>query len=201
MAQQPDSMTDAPTTQDPEQMRRDIARTREEMSTTVEAIEDRVSPRRIRDRQAARLRGRWDDARTSVMGSPDAGTDLRQRASRAGEAVQHVPDRARETTRGNPLAAGMVAFGVGALAGTLLPVTAPEQRAAARLRDEFEEPVREELQHAGQEVADHLREEVRDAGQQVKQTAQEAVDTTSQDARESAGDVRDHAQESQIRRT
>lgn len=203
MAQQPDPMTDAPTPQDPEQLRRDIARTREEMGTTVEAIEDRMSPRRIRERQVTRLRGRWHDAREAVMGSASEEHDLRHRASRAGDAVQHAPDRARGTTRGNPLAAGMIAFGVGALAGTFLPVTTPEQRAAARLRDEFEEPVREELQHAGQQVADHMREEAKDAGQQVKQTAQDVVDTTSEEARQSADEVREHAQGSadQVRRT
>lgn len=203
--------------ENPEQIRRDIEQTRASMGRTVDELEYRAHPRHIADRQASRVRARITRARTAVMGSPDydpgggAGSgDVRQQASEsvdkareqaseyaasARERAQQAPDRAKEAARGNPLAAGLVAFGVGAIAGSLLPSTDAEQRAANTLRDEFEEPVKEDLQSAGQQVQGRVQERAQQGMEEVKQTAQDAAETTKQDARSSAQSVSEHAKD------
>lgn len=200
------------TDHEPEDLRRDIARTRADMDQTLAQIEDRVSPSRIKDRQVDRIRGRWDRTREAVMGTSNDGPDVGQRADevrerasevgdRAGEVAnravdgaRETPDRVEELTRGNPLAAGIVAFGLGVLAGSLLPSSAPERQLASGLRDEFEEPIREELRHAGDEVKDDLRQHAQDAVEETKQTAHDATDRTTEEAKGRAEEVRDEAE-------
>ncbi len=205
----------------PEDLRRDIARTRAEMDQTLAQIEDRVSPSRIKERQVDRFRGRWERTRDAVMGSdgPDVGEragevgdrisqradEIGDRASevtdRAGDAAQHAAERARqapgqveEVTRGNPLAAGLIAFGLGALAGSLAPSSAPERQLASGLRDEFEGPLKSELQTAGGAVKEDLQQHAQQAVEETKQTAQQAADRTTAEARGRAEEVRDEAE-------
>jgi uncharacterized protein YjbJ (UPF0337 family) len=189
--------------QQPEDLRHDIARTRADMDQTLAQIEDRVSPSRIRDRQVDRVRGRWERARTAVMGSE--GPDAQQRASqvsgRAGDAAQQAAERAKQTpermeemTRGNPLAAGLIAFGLGARGGSLAPSSAPERQLASGLRDEFEEPVKGELQAAGDGMKQDLQEHAQHAVEETKRTAQDAADRTTDEARGRAEQVRGEAE-------
>ncbi len=198
----------------PEDLRRDIARTRAEMDQTLAQIEDRVSPSRIKERQVDRFRGRWERTRDAVMGSdgPDVGEragevgdqmsqradQIGERASemtdRAGERARQVPERAEEVTRGNPLAAGLIAFGLGALVGSLAPSSAPERQLASGLRDEFEEPVKSELQAAGGAVKEDLQEHAQQAVEETKQTARDAADRTTEEARGRAEEVRNEAE-------
>jgi ElaB/YqjD/DUF883 family membrane-anchored ribosome-binding protein len=200
--------------QQPEELRRDIARTRADMDQTLAQIEDRVSPSRIKDRQVDRFRGRWQRTREAVMGSEGPGVSQRadrvgdqmsaranEMSERAGDAAQHAADQARhaperveEMTRGNPLAAGIIAFGLGALAGSLAPSSAPERRLARGLRDEFEEPVRDELQRAGEDVKQDLQEHAQQAVEETKQTARSAADRTTDEARGRAEHVRGEAE-------
>jgi ElaB/YqjD/DUF883 family membrane-anchored ribosome-binding protein len=200
--------------QQPEELRRDIARTRADMDQTLAQIEDRVSPSRIKDRQVDRLRGRWQRTREAVMGSE--GPDMSQRADRVGDQMsvrasemterasdaaqhavdqaRHAPERVEEMTRGNPLAAGIIAFGLGALAGSLAPSSTPERELARGLRDEFEEPLREELQRAGEDVKQDLQEHAQQAVEETKQTAQSAAERTTDEARGRAEHVRGEAE-------
>jgi uncharacterized protein YjbJ (UPF0337 family) len=183
--------------QSPEEIRRDIERTRAGLGETLEDIEDRVSPTRIRQRQTARLRGRWTQVRESVMGPDDESSGVRQVGDRTGEAadrMRHAPDEAVARTRGNPLAAGLIAFGGGLLAASLIPASRQEQQAAQQLRDRFEEPVREELRHAGQETRDRLEGSAQQAAEQVKATAQEGVQHTREDARQATERTRQEAE-------
>ncbi len=184
----------ADTDDDAERQRREIEATRADMGRTLETLEDRVSPTRIKERQTERIRGRWDRVRGSVMGSSDHGSSSGQgRAEEAKDAVQNAPDKVEEATRGNPLAAGLIAAGIGALAGSLFPASGAERRLASELRDEFEEPLRSELQHAGQEMTDELRDHAQHSAEQVKSTAQDAAETTKQDAQSSAESLQDEA--------
>lgn len=194
------SQLPADTSDDAERQRREIEATRADMGRTLETLEDRVSPSRIKERQTEKIRGRWTQVKDSVMGSSDHGSSSSQ--GRAGEmadgakdAVQHAPDRVEEATRGNPLAAGLIALGVGALAGTLFPASGPERRLASELRDEFEEPVRSELQHAGQEMGEELRDHAQRSVEEVKSTAQDATETTKNDAQSSAKGMQDEAKQ------
>lgn len=182
------------TSQDPDELRTEIARTRADMDATLAELEDRVSPSRIKDRQTEKVRSRWRSAKDSVMGSAEDGSArLHGAADSAQAAVHEAPDRVEQATRGNPLAAGLIAFGLGALAGTLLPPSKPEQDLATGLRDTFEEPVKQELQTAAHEIQDELEAHAERSVEEVKATAQDAVETTQQEAQRSAEQVQDRA--------
>jgi gas vesicle protein len=191
------------TSQDPEVLRAEIARTRSDMDATLAEVEDRVSPTRIKERQAEKVRSRWQSARESVMGSAEhakervagGGTgSLGDAAHSAQDAVQRAPERVQQAATGNPLAAGLIAFGVGALAGSLLPASRPEEQVASGLRDTFEEPVKQQLQTSAQEVQGELQEHAQQAVEEVKEVAQDAAQTTKDEAQRSAEQVQSSAQ-------
>ena len=95
-------------------------------------------------------------------------------------------------TRGNPMAAGLVAFGGGLLAASVLPASQAERRAAAGLSRQAG-PVQDELRRAGQEVAGELRSSAQDSVEQVKQTSTDAARSVGDHARDSAQGVKDEA--------
>ncbi len=57
--------------QRPEDIRRDIENTRQQMGDTIQAIEDRVVPGRVVERQKARMGQRWESIKESIMGSSE----------------------------------------------------------------------------------------------------------------------------------
>jgi nucleotide-binding universal stress UspA family protein len=101
-------------------------------------------------------------------------------------------------TRGNPLAAGLIAFGAGWLVSSLLPASEREQQAAAQLKDLAAEkgaPAVQQLGQAGQEAAQELRESAQQRVQSVKETAADAASTVAGEAQSQAADVTSHAQD------
>lgn len=179
-------------------IRRDIEHTRTDLGETITEIEDRVSPRKIKQRSTARAKNRWHRIREQVMGTKE---DVRDRVSSSGDgsATDSAKERAqeaREKVEGNPLAAGLIAFGGGLLASALLPATQKEQEAADRLREQVEEPVREGVQEAGQQLKDDLTEQATDRAKQVGKEAMGAAARTGTDAQDSARSVKDDAQQS-----
>jgi len=91
----------------------------------------------------------------------------------------------RQQTQGNPLGAGLVAFGVGLVIASLLPATEPEKQVAQRA----EETARGPVQEKAMEVAQPVLESAKESAQQVKQTAAAAVSDTVDEARSAAEDV------------
>lgn len=86
----------------------------------------------------------------------------RDMAEQTGHAVQQTPDMARSQTQGNPLAAGLVAFGVGLLASSLVPASRAErQKASELMHSEALEPVKQ----AATESAQHLKEGAKEVTQ------------------------------------
>ncbi len=189
--------------QDPDLLRREIDTTRSDMGRTLEEIEDRVSPTRIKERQTERVRSRWEGVKTSVMGSADdlrdQGTDVAHEAQGrlddVQQTVQESPERIEDATRGNPLAAGLIAFGLGALAGSFFPASTPERRAAAGLQEQFEEPLKQSLKESGDEVKGELQEHAEAAVEDTKHTAQEAAERVKTEAQDSAEHVQQRGQE------
>jgi hypothetical protein len=174
-----------------EELRSDIAERRRNMTGTVDAIEDRVMPGRIIDRRKRATRQWWHDTRDRVMGTSgdtvqrtkgrmqDMAEDVEQVAGKVTEA----PAQLAEHTRGAPLIAGGIAFGIGALLAIVIPETDPERR-------------------AGEAIAPQLSaatDAVKDAGQQALETAkgaaQEAVGELKESAGEHAGQVADEAKD------
>ena len=194
-----------------QELRQDIERIREDLDTTLDALGERVSPRRIAQRRKAAVRGRVTRVRTAVMGSAQesgaavagqtrhvAGSvqeGAQQVANRAAEQVREAPEMIQQKTQGNPLAAGLVAFGAGMLLATLFPPTEAEQRAASAVQERVE-PLKEQALEAGREVKEHLQESARESAQQVKDTATEAAEEVKGQAQSSAQGVTEQAQTS-----
>src|SRR5207249_5657081 len=97
--------------------------TRAEMTDTLEAIGDRVSPGRVIERRRNRIVLWGRRARERVMGSreqmadrfSDAAGRLSDTAGTVGSAPSNLAQGVRDETRGAPLVAGSIAFGVGML--------------------------------------------------------------------------------------
>lgn len=120
---------------DPEQIRAEIAATRGELSSNVNALTESVKPGNAARRQADKVTGAVTGLKDCVMGaSDDAMSTPSESLSSAKDAASAVPAKARSGTRGNPVAAGLIAFGAGRLLGSLLPASSTEQQAASTLR-------------------------------------------------------------------
>ncbi|AEE45339.1 DUF3618 domain-containing protein [Cellulomonas fimi] len=192
-------------TQDPDQIRADIARTRAELSDDVDALTDRVSPGRVVHRQTDRVRTGVRGLRDRVMGTASdltsSGTSAVQgaaqsvgdRASGVGHAVTDLPERARSGTQGSPLAAGLVAFGAGLVVAALMPSTEQEQRAATALK-ESAQPLAEEVKSVASEAAQNLKEGAQDAATSVKERATQAASNVKEEGASAAQEVRGDAQ-------
>src|SRR5690349_12170595 len=162
----------------PDQIRADIEATREELGQDVDALADKVTPGKIVDRQKTRLRQRFGDVRTRVMGTADdighstahaassAGGAVSDAVSSAGHAVSELPHKAKQTAQGAPLAVGLVAAGLGFVAAVLIPATNRERRLAANLREQAQ-PLVDKAADTAKEVAGSLKEPAKNAFEQV----------------------------------
>ena len=63
----------------------------------------------------------------------------------------------RSKARGNPLAAGLIAFGIGYLISSAIPSTEKEQEAASRLQEKAA-PLTDKVREAASDAVDQLRE-------------------------------------------
>lgn len=178
------------------EVRREIEETRAQMSGTIDAIADRTSPARMASRQRQRVAERFRSMRDTIMGTAgEAAGSVQQSAGSAADTVRQGPDMIRSQAQGNPLAAGLIAFGSGLLAGSLLPSTRPERQAASQLLEQAEPAVRQ-AQQAGREAAEEIASTARDAASQVKDTAAEAGQRVVEDAKGSARQVQDQTKTS-----
>jgi gas vesicle protein len=123
------------------------------------------------------------------------GSSLSDRAGNAVEMVkEHTPSSLGEATEGNPFAAAVIGFGVGMLAGTLLPSSPDEQRAARRLQGTLED-AGAQVGRTGKEALEHVKPEAQHAVQDLKATATEAVEAVKDEAQSKVDDVKGTAQE------
>jgi gas vesicle protein len=111
-----------------------------------------------------------------------------EKAHDAADAVRSAPQALAGQTQGNPIAAGIIAFGVGMLAATLIPVTDAERRAGQELKD-HSEPLTDKAKDVASDLKNDLGGTVQEAAGQLKETAQDAVQTTKDQARSSAQDT------------
>lgn len=206
--------------QDIERLRADAAAQRQAIATDLELMGDRVSPTRIAERQKAQLRERVHGVRNTVFGasdrfrpssgyvsapaptytpsstgSQDEGQSLTDRASTALDAAkQATPDSLGQVTEGNPLAAGIVGFGVGLLAATLLPSSPDERRAANRIQGSLDEAAAQ-LGRTGKEAVEHIKPEAQQAVADLKDSAMESAEAVKSEAQSGAESVKGTAQE------
>jgi hypothetical protein len=203
--------------QSAQQVRADIERTREDLGQDLDAIGDKISPRQAVRRRTDRVQSKLTVMRERVMGSAesarstvssegssvtgsvrDAASDVASSvgdaASGAADAVRHAPDVVKKQTEGNPMAVGLIAFGLGALAGTILPSTQTEKSMAPQLRERVVEPMKESVSEAAREVGQDLRGSAEEAADRLKQSAQGGAQRLTDETRQRMEDVNSEAQ-------
>src|SRR3954462_4792311 len=213
------------TTSDPEVIRRQIEDTRRELSYDVDALNEKVNPARVVDRRVSAAKGRMTNLKERVMGSAydttasaqgmasnaagsvqgaasSAAGTVQDAASSAVGAVQQAPDAVVRQTQGNPLAAGLIAFGVGWLVSSRLPASEKEKQLAQQAESavrEHKDALLEPAKQAAQEIGDQLKPAAQDAVESVKSTAQDAAATVKDEGQSAVQDVQGQAQQSKDR--
>jgi ElaB/YqjD/DUF883 family membrane-anchored ribosome-binding protein len=209
------------TSSDPEVIRRQIEDTRRELSYDVDALNEKVNPARVVDRRVTAAKGRLTSVKERVMGSAqdtrytaqgmasDAAGSVQSAASSAVDtvqdaastavgAVQQAPDTVMRQAQGNPLAAGLIAFGVGWLVSSLMPASEKEKQLAQQAESavrEHKDALLEPAKQAAQEVGEQLKPAAQEAVESVKSTAQDAASTVAEEGRSAAADVQGQAQQ------
>ena len=182
----------------PEEIQRNIERTRASLSADVNRLNEKVSPAKVVGRRVDRVKGTATSVKERVMGSAQDGassaaSSVSDAASSVSDAASAAPRAVRRQTQGNPLAAGVIAFGIGWLLASLPPATQPEQDVAERAEDKAKELV-DPLKQTAQEVADNLQQPLQHSVEQVKSTATEAATRTVDQAKSAAADVKEPLQ-------
>src|SRR6187549_2825574 len=137
-------------TKDADQIREEIRVTRGDLSSNVNALTESVRPGNVARRQVDKVRDAAVSTKDRVMGAApdlssakgsasstvgDAKATVAGAAASASDAVTSSPQVVRSKTQGNPLAAGLIAFGAGWLIGSLIPASEREQQAALKAKE------------------------------------------------------------------
>lgn len=186
---------------DPDVIRDDIERTRRELGQDVDALADKVNPGKMAQRQTDKVRRAASRLKDRVMGTASDVVDSTQDVvGHAGEAVADAPRKVASATQGNPVAVGLIAFGVGWLLSSLVPASKPEREMADKL-ETAAAPLVDEVKDVAKESAEHLREPAREAVDAVKDRAAEAVDTVKAEGADAASEVQAEAKHAAERQT
>jgi ElaB/YqjD/DUF883 family membrane-anchored ribosome-binding protein len=199
---------------DPDRLRREIEHTQRNLSADVDVLAEKVTPSRIVNRKVGHARHALSNARDAVMGSAsDTASTVTDRvggvvssvagsagsvASDAASVVGQAPQAVRQGTRGNPLAAGLIAFGAGWLLSSLAPASGPERQVAGQAAEwvrDHGEPLAQQAGQMADQVRESLREPAQHAVEAVRSSASDAASTVVDEARSGTGDVVGRAQE------
>ncbi|WP_288819816.1 DUF3618 domain-containing protein [uncultured Micrococcus sp.] len=123
-----------------------------------------------------------------------AGDQVRDAAGTVQNQVRTAPAQIRWQTKGNPLAAGMIAFGAGWLVSTLLPGTRAEQQAAQQLHD-HSGPIVDEAKNIAGQFRDDMQPAAQEAVAAVKDRASDGVDAVTADGAQKADALKGEAQQ------
>ncbi|MCS6711444.1 DUF3618 domain-containing protein [Brachybacterium sp. EF45031] len=222
------------TSNNPDEIRAEIERTRYALGQDVDALAEKVSPAKAMGRQTNRIKDGIQNMKENIMGSADdnngpsvgdraryaaqdvqgtvgeyadqareyahqAGDKASEWAGEAQRAVQQAPAQVRRQTRGNPLAAGVIAFGAGMLLSALLPSSQVEQNAANRAKDSAApllDAAKEKATEAAQQLREELEPEARDAAASLKDSAAQSAQNLKSEGADKAQQVKDSAQSS-----
>lgn len=193
---------------DPDQLESNVNQTRDSLHRDVLRLNEQVSPRQFVGTRKEKIKNRAGAIKDRLMGSADdPGQAAKDKAGSAldsvkdatdsagaklGDAVGSAPQVLRKQTEGNPLAAGLIAFGAGWLLSALIPASDAEQQAARKVEQNADGLI-EPLQQSAKEVADNLQQPLQDSADALKQTATDAADRTREHAKSAAADVKDKA--------
>ena len=191
---------------DPDQIRADIERTRATLSSDVNTLAYEANPTTMAKRKVGRAASTLGSVRDKVMGSAtdtaqstsgatsSAMAAVSETAQSASDAVQSAPGAVKAQTQGNPLAAGLIAFGAGLLVSALIPASDREQQAAAALQDKAQ-PLTDEVTDIAKQTAQKLQQPAQEAAAAIKDTATDAAATVKDEGTSAAQDVQTHAQD------
>ncbi|GAA4757137.1 DUF3618 domain-containing protein [Modestobacter marinus] len=206
------------TSSDPDVIRRQIEDTRANLSYDVDALNEKVNPTRVVDRRVGKAKSSVSGLKEKVFGAAhdtrdqmsnrashaqgqahDAAGNVQGAAHNAMETVQNAPETLQRQAQGNPLAAGLIAFGVGWLVSSLLPTSEKEKQLASQAEaavKEHKQPLVDQAKNVAQEIGDNLKPAAQDAVESVKATAQDGVETVKSEGQHAAQDVKGQAQDS-----
>lgn len=206
----------------PDAIRSDIEATRARLGTNVDAVADKVTPSNIVHRQTDKVKDAVTGVKEKIMGTADSATNtvndrmhsgaghtsnamhstgdtlhgardnVASTLSDAGTAISHAPDQVKAKTQGNPLAAGLIAFGAGMLISSLIPASDKEREAAQQLKTAAE-PLATQVTDAAKDMAQDLKEPAQQAMENVKATATDAAQNVKTEGQHAATDVKDRA--------
>ena len=218
------------TSNDPDEIRADIERTRASLSDDVDDLAESVKPQSVARRQVDKVKEAVGGVKDRVMGSDDddyssstvgdkastakdaaadkayaakdavadnayaAKDTVSGKASEAAEVVREAPTTAKRKTQGNPLAAGVIAFGLGMLVSSLIPSSEKEQQAVSQLQNNLE-PVKEKASEVARDMGESLRPAAQEAAESVKSAGRQGAETVKQEGQAAAQDVKDQAQD------
>jgi len=144
-------------TNSPDAIRADIERTRRELASDVDALTDKVTPSKIVHRQTSKVKGAVGSVKDRVMG---VASDVRENAADATHSASGklgaTPSGAADATHGNPIAVGLIAFGIGWLAASLVPASDKEKEVAASVKDAAQ-PIVDDAAEAVKGTAENLK--------------------------------------------
>lgn len=162
----------------------EIQTTRGHMDRTLDDIGVRAGPGRLTER----LKGAVSNTKDTVMGV--AGDTRDSVADSAGGATSAVKGQ----SQGNPIAAGLVAFGAGLLAGSVMPESRTENKLAREVQTRAQGPIRDQFQQSASAVGDQVGERVGEAKEHVAEEGRHAKDEVSSDVSDRSDAVKGHAQ-------
>ncbi len=188
---------------DPDQLAADARKTQDALGNDVTRLSRRVNPEKIVGTRREKITHSFGAIKDQVMGIGDtAAQAAKHGAKSAASSAQDAKDSASDSagsapqalgqkTQGNPVAAGLIAFGAGWLLSSLAPASDAEKNAAAKVEDRVGEP----LKQSAQEVAANLKEPAQQAAASVQDTTADAAQRTADHAKSAASDVQDHAKD------
>jgi gas vesicle protein len=185
-------VSNADTSKTPDQIRAEIEATRENLGTDVDALAEKVNPSSIAHRQTDKVKNRFTSIKESVMGTV---SDKADSVSGVGHSISSAGSSTVDAAKGNALAVGVVAFGVGLLVSSLLPASSREKIVASDLKEKAA-PAVDAVKGAAQDAAQSLKEPAQEAFSAVKDSAQGAAETVRSEAQSATSDVKDSAQQS-----
>jgi hypothetical protein len=197
-------------------LKQEIEETRDDLSRDVDAVAFKASPQRIVADRVESAKSRVSDLKDRVMGTTHSSTESvrgsaqnatassSQSLHSAAESARQVPGQVatqvRERAEGNPLAAGLIAFGIGWLVSSLLPASQAETRVAQQgtqlAKDRgapLLEQAKEQVRQIGHDVGEHFEPAIQEAVESVKATAQQAAVEVKDHGSFAAQTVKDEA--------
>lgn len=192
---------------DPDEIRQQIEQTRRNLSDDVDALNEKANPARVMDRKVSKAKESVTGLKDKVFGGSEdspgmtgnvAGS-VQDAAGSAAQTVQGAPAAMQRKAQGNPMAAGLIAFGVGWLVSSLLPTSEKEKQLAAQAESavkEHSQPLVDQAKQAAQEVGEALKPAAQEAVESIKGTAQDAAQSVKDEAQSATQDVQAQAQDS-----